>query len=229
MEKEIEISLIEIMHILWNKCWVIILSMILGGGIGFAVTNYMIEPTYSSRISMYVNNTENTITQLSINDIDASRKLVSTYIEILKSDMVLNQVNSKIKVPYSNNKLSKMISAKALNDTQILEIKVISTDPNEAAEIANILSEVVPGEINRVLQVGGVKLIDNALINTSPIGPDVERITLIWGILGALLACIIILVIARLDNRIKSEEDLVDKYDIPVLGVIPDILEGVKK
>ncbi len=229
MENEVEISVVEIMHILRDKCWAIILSMILVGGIGFTISSYVIKPTYSSRISMYVNNTEESVTQLSINDISASQKLVSTYIEILKSDMVLDQVNNKIKVPYSNSKLSKMISAKALNDTQILEIKVISTDPNEATEIANILSEVVPEEINRILQIGRVKLIDTALINSNPIGPDVKKMTLIWGGLGAVLACIIILLVSILDNSIKSEEDLVEKYHIPVLGVIPDILEGVKK
>ena len=230
MEKEVEISLLQIISILWHKVWIIMLCTILGGGIGFCISNYMIEPTYSSSISMYVNNnTERTESQLNINDINASQKLVATYIEILKSDMVLDKVVSEMKLPYTNGELSKMITASSLNNTEILEVVVISHNPNEAADIANMLAEVAPPEIIRVVKAGGVQLIDTAVPCEVPIAPNIKTITALVAIIGAFIACMVEIVISMLDTTIKSEEDLQEQYGIPVLGVIPDIIEAIKK
>ena len=230
MEKEVEISLLEIISILWHKAWIIVLCAILGGGIGFGISNYMIEPTYSSSISMYVNNnTERTESQLNINDINASQKLVATYIEILKSDMVLDKVVNEMKLPYTNKELSNMITASSLNNTEILEVVVISHNPDEAADIANMLAEVAPPEIIRVVKAGGVQLIDTAVACELPIAPNIKMITALAAIIGAFIACMVEIVISMLDTTIKSEEDLQNQYGIPVLGVIPDIIEVIKK
>lgn len=229
MEKEMEISLLEIVTILWQKAWVIALSIILGGSLGFGVSRYMIDPTYTSRMSMYVNNnTERVESQLNINDINASQKLVATYIEILKSDIVLSKVIEEMNLPYSNQTLREMIAANALNSTEILEVKVTSKDPEEAAGIANTLAKLAPPEIIRVVQAGGVQLIDEAVVNPHPVAPNIQLNTVIGALLGAVLACLGILVAAMLDTRVKSEEDLRKQYEIPVLGVIPDIVEAIK-
>lgn len=229
MEKETEISLLEIIAILWQKAWVIVLCILLGGTLGFGISRYMIHPTYTSRISMYVNNnTDRTESQLNINDINASQKLVTTYIEILKSDVVLSKVISQMDLPYTNKELKNMISANALNNTEILEVKVTSKDPEEAAAIANALAELAPPEIIRVVQAGGVQLIDKAVPQMEPVAPNIKLNSVIGALLGAVIATIAVLLIAMLDTRVKSEEALQKQYDLPVLGVIPDILEAMK-
>lgn len=131
-------------------------------------------------------------------------------------------------LPYSNQTLRGMISANALNSTEILEVKVTSKDPEEAAEIANTLAKLAPPEIIRVVQAGGVELIDEAVVNVNPVAPNIQLNTVIGALLGAVLACLGILILAMLDTRIKSEEDLQRQYELPVLGVIPDILETMK-
>lgn len=93
MEETNEITLQEIFMILWEKVWIIALAVVIGGAAAFSVSAFVLEPTYTSRISMYVNNNTNRETTVAnINDINASQKLVSTYIEILKSDNVLGKV-----------------------------------------------------------------------------------------------------------------------------------------
>lgn len=229
MEKEMEISLVEIITILWRKAWLIVLCMVLGGALGFGVSYYAIEPTYTSRISMYVNNnTDRLDSQLNINDINASQKLVATYIEILKSDVVLDKVIAEMGLPYSSDALRGMITANALNSTEILQVKVTSTDPEEAAAIANTLAKLAPPEIIRVVQAGGVQLIDEAVVNTRPVAPNIQLNSIIGVLLGAVISALGVLVAAMLDTRVKSEEDLQKQYEIPVLGVIPDILEAMK-
>lgn len=227
MEVGNEITLQEIVAILWRKAWLIVLCMIVGAGIGFGVSRYMIDPTYSSKMSMYVNNNKERVdTALNINDLNVSQKLVTTYIEILKSDKVLGKVVEQMNLPYTNEELRKMISASSVNGTEILEVKVTTKDPEEAAAIANTLSEVAPPEIIRVVQAGDVQLIDKAVPNETPVSPNTMLNTLIAAMLGTVLSILAILVLEMLDISVKSVEDLQKHYELPVLGNIPDILEA---
>ena len=224
MEETNEISLQEIFIILWNKAWVIMLCLVIGAITAFTLSKYVIDPTYTSRISMYVNNNqnpENTVANL--NDINASQKLVSTYIEILKSDNVLEKVIEETGVTYTPAEIRSMMSANSLNGTEIFEVKVTTEDADEAALIANTIAELVPEEIIRVVKAGSVELIDRAMPATNPSSPNVMLNTVIGLMLGGVLSVLGVLVAAMLDNRIKSEEDLKKNYDLPILGAIPNL------
>lgn len=197
---------------------------LVGGIIAFCISRYMLDPTYTSRISMYVNNNaqkENTVAN--INDINASQKLVSTYIEILKSDTVLGKVLEETNLPHTTAELREMLTANSINGTEIFEVKVTTENPEEAALIANTIATMAPDEIIRVVKAGSVELIDQAVVATVPTSPNVLLNTIIGFMLGGVLSVLAVLVLAMLDNRIKSEEDLKKHYDIPILGAIPDL------
>lgn len=224
MEEVNEIALQEIIQILWQKVIVITFATLLGGAIAWSISYYVIQPTYTSRISMYVNsNTEKNNTVANLNDINASQKLVSTYIQILRSDRVLGSVLEVTDLDYTEAELRNNITANAMNNTEIFEVKVTSEDPKEAALIANTIAEVAPAEILRVVKAGSVELIDEAVPATKPTSPQKLLNTMIGGMLGGLLAIVGVLIVAMLDGRIKSEDDLKKNFTYPVIGIIPDL------
>lgn len=224
MEETNEISLQEIFMILWSKVVIIVLCTVIGGIAAFGVSNYVIDPTFTSRVSMYVNNNPNAETTVAnINDINTSQKLVSTYIEILKSDNVLSKVCEATGLEYTAADVRKMMSASAVNGTEIFEVKVTAKDSEEAALIANTIAELAPEEIIRVVKAGSVELIDQAVPAKGPSSPNVLLNTLIGFMLGGVLSVLGVLVAAMLDNRVKDEEDLKKYYDMPILGAIPDL------
>lgn len=230
MEETNEITLQEIFMILWEKVWIIALAVVIGGVVAFSVSAFVLDPTYTSRISMYVNNNTNRETTVAnINDINASQKLVSTYIEILKSDNVLGKVAEATGLAYTPGQIRGMMSANSVNGTEIFEVKVTTEDAEEAALIANTIAEVSPEEIIRVVKAGSVELIDEAVPATNPTSPNVTLNTLIGMMLGGVLSVLGILVASMLDNRIHSEEDLKKHYDIPVLGAIPDLVDAAER
>ena len=67
----------------------------------------------------------------------AARNLVDTYIIILNSRKTLNKVNNEAGLDYDYEDLESMISADAVNHTELFSIAVTSEDPEEAALIAN--------------------------------------------------------------------------------------------
>ena len=224
MEETNEITLQEIFSILWSKLFLIILGPLLGGVVAFSITYWGIEPEYTSRISMFVNNTQNRENlNANINDINASQKLVATYIELLKSDKFLHEVSEVAELEYTPNQLRDAITANAINGTEIFEIKVTMKDKEVAAHIANTIGKIAPEEIIRVVKAGSVALIDEAVVVEMPSSPNITLNTLIGMMLGGVLAVLGVLVAAMLDNRIKSDEDIKKYFELPILGVIPDL------
>ena len=94
MENIKEINLSELAAALLKKAWLIVVCAVIIGGLTFAYTANFITPMYRSSVKIYVNNRQNTSqnTGISSSDLATSQRLVATYINILSSDTVLQEV-----------------------------------------------------------------------------------------------------------------------------------------
>lgn len=222
MTDETEISLQEIAGILLHCLWLIAGATIMGALIAFLLTKAFITPQYAASASLYVYNTDNreSITQ---SDITTSQKLVETYIVIMQSDAVLNQVAEESALGYSAKEIKEMFSASAINNTEVFQIVIKNPNPEHAQLLANTFLKVAPSEIIRVVKAGSVETVDEAALPTSPVSPNTVRNTLIGGLLGLLLSAAIVVLKEFLDTTIKTAEDIKKLTSIPIIGVIPTI------
>jgi len=78
-------------------------------------------------------------------------------------------------------------------------------------------------QIMTIMEVGSVRTIDSASMPESHSYPNITTNTLLGMILGGLLALLIIFLINYFDVRIKGVEDIENKYDLVVLGTIPNM------
>ena len=127
------------------------------------------KPLYSTYTTVVLvkdtSDNEDTINQ---SDVALNQKLVSTYREIIKSRLVLDQVISNLGLNYSVEQISKKINVQALADTEILKIIVTDGDSSVAASIANAIANVFDKEIKQIYKISNVSIIDKALVPTSP-------------------------------------------------------------
>lgn len=222
---------IDILHIvksLWSKAWLIILSGLLAAAIGFGVSSFVITPTYSSSIKLYVNNSSfalgNTSFSISSSEITAAQSLVRTYGEILGSRSTLERIIDKAGVDYNWHELADMITSQPSNDTEIMKVTVTCEDPYVASKIANTIAEVLPVRISEIIDGASMEVVDSAIPNLSKVAPSITRYTAVGMILGVLFTMIIIIVVALLDGTIRDEEYVLKTYDYPILGKVPDLL-----
>lgn len=222
MTDETEINLQEIAGILLHCFWLIIGAAIIGALIACLLTKALITPQYAASASLYVYNTDHreTITQ---SDITTSQKLVETYIVIMQSDAVLNQVAEESRLGYTAKEIREMFSASAINNTEVFQISIKNPNPGHAQLLANTFLKVAPSEIIRVVKAGSVETVDEAALPTSPVSPNTMRNTLIGGLLGLLLSAAIVVLKEFLDTTIKTAEDIKKLTSIPIIGVIPTI------
>lgn len=225
----IRIDLSKIFNGLVRRVWIIILAMILCGGIAFSYASFLVTPLYQANVLIYVNNSSISVgsTSLSISssEISAAKSLVDTYIVILKTRMTLNEVISAGNLNYSYEKLTKMIAAESVSDTEVFSITVTSPDPYEAEHIANTIALVLPDKIADVVEGSSVRIVDYAVVPAKKTSPSISNYTIVGLLLGMLLSCAAIVLIEIQDDQIDSEEYLLNRFsNIPLLAAIPDML-----
>lgn len=227
---------IDILHIakaLFQKAWLIVLSGCLAAGIGFFISTFMIAPTYSSSIMLYVNNTSfslgNTNFNISASELSAAQSLVRTYSEILNNRTTLERVIDKTGVPYTYQQLSGMIKAAPSNETEIMKVTVTAKDPYEAAKIANGIAEVLPIRVAEIIDGASMEVVDSAIPNLNKVGPSITNYTAIAMLLGVLVSAGAVVVLAIMDDTIHDEEYVIQTYECPILAKIPDLLNAGSK
>lgn len=224
-DTEMEIDLVRLILALWHKAWAIILAMLIGGGASFYMAQYRTVPTYQASALMYVNNGTLSVggSSISLSDLTVSQSLVQTYIVILRTRLTLNDVIEEANLDYSYEQLRGMVSAEAVNETEIFSITVTSTDPQEAAMIANTITEVLPDKVAEIIDGASVRTVDFAVTPTSKSSPNVTRNTAMGMLVGAVISCGVIILMELLDDQIRNEDYLMQTYGMPILAAIPNL------
>lgn len=218
-----ELSVNELLELLWKYRLIILLLMLAGGALCFA-SAYFSVPVYRSTGVLYVSNMqieeEEQTTSVKSSNIQASRMLITTYIEILKTDDFLTEVSKDLNGKYTSAQLRSILSFDSVNETELLSVKATSTDPEDSRAIVQSVLDNAPETLMRIFESGSVKTVDKPKVNPSPINLALSRRILFGLICGALAGCLIVFLIHFFDKRIHKASDLTARYGLSVLGEI---------
>lgn len=223
-----DISLQRLMSTLWQKAWVVALVSVLCAVLTFLGTYYLISPKYESAAMFYVNNNSLSIGDVTASidsgDIVAAKSLVQTYMVVLNSRETVMQIIDYAGVDCSYKEVKKMMSASAVNSTEIFRVEVTSEDPREAHAIAEAITQILPNRINKLIDGTTAKVVDHPVLPTSPSSPDYKKNTVIGFLLGMLLSVVAVVLYSIFDVTIRDEEDVDQTCPHPVLASVPDML-----
>ena len=227
MNEEVEIDFQRIFGAIWRKIWIIILVAVICAVSAVVFTVYCVTPEYESSAMFYVNNNSLSLgdTSFSIEsgDITAAKSLVDSYIVILSTPTTLKDVIDYAEVECSPQQLSRMISAEAVNDTEIFQVVVTSTDPYEAEKIASAISYILPKRISNIIEGTSARIVDTAVIPTKPSSPSYTFNTLVGFLLGFALMTAAVILQEVFDVTIRTEEDIQQVCKYPALAAVPDM------
>ena len=230
----IQIDLRKIFKGMIRRLWLIILAAVLCGGLLFSYAAFLVTPLYEASVMMYVNNSSlsvgSTSISISSSQITAAKSLVETYQIILKTRMTLEDVIRVGELNCSDEALREMLSTETVNETEIFSVTVTNPDPNEAEHIANTIARVLPDKIGNVVEGSSVRVVEYAVVPSGKVSPNITKYTVLGLALGMVLGCGVIAFIEIADDRIRSEEYLLEQFGkTPLLAVIPDMLEEKSK
>lgn len=226
--ENIEIDLRRVLLTLWGKAWIILLAGVLLAAMMFGYAWMFITPTYSASAQLYVNNNYENSPGFSSSQLTAAQYLADTYMVIMRSRSVLEDVAKETGLNYSYNQLRNMITASSVNETEVFQVTVTCPNYVHSAQIANAIAKVLPDKISAVVDGSSVRVVDYAVENSTPVGPDYKKYMLLGFAVGAGLAALLIVMLDLMDTTINSEEYLAHVYKTyPLLAVIPGA-EGTK-
>ena len=218
----------------------VVLFALIGALVGYFYTANFTKLTYSSKVEFfaYASDSNDDIASSGANSSEAVRtsntskmnyamRMLDTYIEIMQTnkfleDLVidLNETNSS---NYEIGDVLDTMEIEAVEDTAMFKVTVTTGDAELSYRIAKQLETSVPKmmkEKNNGLVRSSVE--DRAQRATTAGSKDYPKKMLIAALAGAVLAVAYIVLRTLLDVRIKSGEELTEKYSIPVLGAIPN-------
>ena len=218
-----ELDLQKIAQLLLRKSWIIVACALIVGVGSYVYSAFVITPLYAAKTTLYVYNNENRKNTATVTstDITVSQQLVETYIVLLRSNTVLEEVAQRTKLGYSAKQIRGMMTASAENETEIFNVTVHCPVPEHAAVLANTIAEVGKETIVRVVKAGSVEVVDTATVPWSPSYPNEAKNGLIGLLIGAFLAAAVLVIMEIFDTRIKSEESLNENFEIPVICLVP--------
>jgi len=228
-----QINLMDLLRLYMRRWWYIVIAMIVGGLLSGMFTKFFITPMYTSAGSLYTENSTDIVSQnatdINLSTVTVRRELVTTYAEVLTSNIFLKKVANESGLGYDHSQLLSMISMTDKNDTEILVVSVTTNNPDHAYIIAQKIMDLAPGQVSEVVEGGNVKKLDEPERPTKPSSPNTVRNIEIGVFIGLLLSLIIIFAVEMLDNKVKDAEALSETFKYPVLGEVPFFTTNVKK
>lgn len=216
-----EYSLADLIAILMRRLVLIAVCTFLGLTSFYAVNGYVKKPYYTASVQMYVNPKDST-SLADLNELSYAQKVITTYVYILRTKVFYQKVLEECDLNYSADQLKAMTTINTIDNTELFQISVTSFDPKDSYQLVETMQKVAPVVIRSIKNTAEISVVDPVTLPLGPSGPNIMLNTLIGGILGFLISVLLSFLWEIIDVNVKNQEELMKKYQLPILGSIPN-------
>ncbi|MCQ5387724.1 Wzz/FepE/Etk N-terminal domain-containing protein [Hungatella hathewayi] len=220
MEEEgVEVDLKQVFLAFKKKWWLLLLSLLIGGAAAGVYSKIFIEPTYTSASMVYVLSKETTISSLA--DFEIGTQLTQDYKVLIRSRTVMEQVIKNLGLDMGYASLKRMISIDNPKDTRILSITVESENPYMSKSIVDEVAKCSATYISEIMEMDPPKIVESGEVAAYSTKPNVKNNAILGGIFALFFVSAVLAAVTLMDDSIKTEEDVEQCLELPVLAVLP--------
>lgn len=225
-----EINLKELFDYIKERILFIVSITLFIAAIGGLYSIFIKTPMYKSTATVLLVSDDGTssTTSTTQSDVNLNKSLVSTYSELVKSRTVVKTVIDNLSLDYKIDDLTSKITVSNVSDTEIIKIQVIDKDPELAASISNEVVKVFGEEVKKHYALQNVSIVDAAESAEEPYNINFIKELVIYLLIGIILGVGTTFVIYYFDTTIKSAEEVENKLELPVLGIVPIVSKKEK-
>ena len=223
MEEQV-ISISEIFEAI-KKRWIIIVAITLTATIISGIISFfVIDPVYEASTKVFVGKEENDNAAYNSSEINMYQQLLQTYAQAIKTKDLVNRAISGLKYDgLEARNVVESLTVNPISNTQILQIKYQSKDPNEAKDVLKSVTDEFIVTAKELVPNGNVRIIEEVELPENPVSPNKKMNIAIAFLLGLMVSVGLVFLLEYLDNTYKNKEQLEKDLGIPVLGAIPDV------
>lgn len=214
---------------LLRRYWAFIVALVLVGvaaGIGASLAT---TPVYTATSKVFVSLRSSTAA--SVPDIaqgnTAASKLVDGYAEVATSATVLDPVIKQKNLNTTSDVLAKHISVGTSSNSPVMSISVTDPSAFRAADLSNAVAKQLGIAVTGITQgqtkgsaTVSLSTFAPALQPKSPSSPNTPVNALVGGILGLLVALLLVALRRLLLNKVETTDELEPLLNVPVVGEI---------
>ncbi|MBC1562944.1 YveK family protein [Listeria booriae] len=217
------ITLKEIMEVLRKNIWIMVATMLLFATVAFGYLQYFVSPKYEAVSQVLITqNAQNQNSAVQNSEIQANIQMVNTYSVVIKSPRILKSAAAEISQNMSVESLANKVSVDSVQNSQVINIHAVDSQPENAVKIAKIVTQSFLKETPGMMKVSNVELLADAS-TAQKVSPNM-KIGVLAGMFGGLVIGIVIAFVRRMfDDRFKKEEEIVVRLGVPVIGTIGNI------
>lgn len=217
----------EYLAVLRKRWLVIALLALIGGALGYGLAATE-TPLYRSTASVYLTtNRGDTVSELAQGASYAS-SLVQSYVVLATSSMVLEPVVEDLGLTTSAKRLAGSVSVDSPLNTYLIDITASDPNPEKAATVAKAIARQLSKAVTELAPKASdgssalrMELVANATPASAPYSPRTKLDTAVGLLAGAGLGVLLALIMAQLDTRIRTADDLPRVPSRTTLGQIP--------
>ena len=231
-----------------RNAWILALFTVLGVAGAWGVS--MLMPTkYTSTASVFVSVDSDGSISDAYQSTQFAEQRMQSYAQLVSGDVLAEQVIKDLNLDMTPRDLTKELEATVVQDTVVMEISATDTDAAQAQRIASDAVKVLSNQAEQLeartdnndnkgnsksrsssnqqsTTAPRISLINSPEKATQPSSPKMAMNLILGGVLGFLVACILVALRFFLDRSVRSSEELVRRTGLPKLGRVPVIPEA---
>ncbi len=228
---ENSLDLVKLLLAVRHRIIYIIIAAVVFGAAAFGYTKLMMSPVYEAKSTIIISTRQDKSDNVTVDQINSASMMANTYMQIVKSETVLNSVIRDLKLNMTTSQLSSLISYNMPDESMVLTISVKNGNVNTAKRILSKIISTTSGVLKDKNMVGSFEQLDPVNSTGQPVSPNAKKNAMMAALLAAVIYIAIIVAVQVLDNTYGSEDELKDDLGYSVLGVIPslDSIKGSEK
>jgi non-specific protein-tyrosine kinase len=214
--------------------WVLVFLAIVAGLSAAGAVWFLRPPEYTSTLQMYVSAQTADSTQAAYQGAQLSQQRVTSYIELVNSTGVCEDVIRQLRLATTPRELAKRITATSKLDSVVIAVEVTGESPTDAAAVATAVGTTFPRlveELERPSSPTGtppvvVRVVQPVTVPDRPSSLDLPLLLALGLAAGLGLGVGAALVRNVLDTSVNSPDKLRRVAGVPNLGTIafhPDV------
>jgi len=216
----------EIFQVIWRRAGAIFAVVVLATVATGLSTYYLMEPKYEASTKLIVNKSsvqDSGGYGITWDDVTVNVQLIATYKELIRTEAIMNEVLQRHpEIGLSSGELMENVTVSSVNATQVMTVVAQDESYERAALIVNAVSEVFKSKVVEIMKVDNVTILNNAAVDSdpAPVSPNMTMNLLISFVLSLLFSVGIVFLLHHLDDTIRSEDEIRDELDLPILATI---------
>ena len=222
--KGVQINVAYLTKMILSKWWLIVLSAVLFGLLGFTAAEFLKTVTYSSTISFVVSNREQTEEDdaYSSSDLNASITLANTYKYILSSRTMCERVAQTCSYNTTPEEVSRAMNMSTVTGTNIIVMTITTGSSAKSYDFAQAVIQNFGEVVEKIGYPQSSIAVCELPVAATRANTDISAFMYlaVGAFAGIVLALIVIMAMNLTRNTIQSTDDIHSRLDLRVIGLV---------